>query len=222
MCDCAFCMEFSNGITDNKTEYSSFFEKSRVIAEKGTVLIMPTLGCFIKGYILLTTYDHYNSLYECPDSVISDITKVSNTISRVFLNKLDKGMVFFEHGTIKDFEHSAASINHFHLHFLPINESIWSKIRDKYQFDYYSIKSLYDVKNVVNENMINSYMLLSDIDRNIYLVDCNKSEYHSQFLRRVFYEYYYGEDTEQKWNWQKYPYYKIMRETYDMFKGITI
>ena len=220
MKNCSLCSEFMSN--NNSPNIKDYFEDSRIFAHNECLCVFPTVGCFIKGYILLATIEHYVSLYNCPDIVVSKIKNAIDIIRNNFVQKFNSGMVFFEHGTVNNYNLSPASVCHFHMHFLPINRSIWNDINKKYSFKYYRISNLSDVKDLINEHKIIAYLLFGDYDKQLYLIDCSKEDFPSQFLRKVMYEYYYGDATDDEWNWKIFPYYDIMVETMNILGGMKI
>ena len=219
MKNCLLCSEF---MSNTSTDIKDYFEDSRIFAQNECLCVFPTVGCFIKGYILLATKEHYISLYNCPDIVVSKIKDAIDIICNNFTQKLNTGMVFFEHGTVNNFNLSPASVCHFHMHFLPINRSIWNDINERHNFKYYKISDLSDVKYLIDEHEIIAYLLFGDYDKQLYLIDCSKEEFPSQFLRKVMYEYYYGDSTYDEWDWKKFPYYDMMVKTMHSLGGMEI
>lgn len=220
MCDCNLCSELKEQKTS--PEVKRFFEDSRIFAENENFCLFPTVGCFVKGYTLLATKEHYISLYNCPDDIVLDVKKTVGIISDQFKERFNSDMIFFEHGTVNDYNLSSASVCHFHMHFLPINESIWQKIKERYSFKYYEILDLTEVKSLVDKYKVDAYLLLGDIDKKIYLIDCTNEDFPSQFLRKVLYEYYYGKTEDEKWNWKRFPFYEIMEETLQAMDGMKL
>lgn len=202
-------------------EIKKYFTDSRIFAKNNELCLFPTIGCFIKGYILLSTIQHYISLYNCPDETVFKINNTIKIIRNAFKIKMGTGMVFFEHGTVDDYSLSSASVSHFHMHFLPAHETIWDQINKKFNFSYHKLDNISDVKTIVNQFGIKSYLLFGDFNGDKYLIDCTKENFPSQFLRKVTYEYYYGEG-DNKWNWREFPFYETMMETIEVFTGIEI
>lgn len=222
MSKCSLCEEFKKTHFPKLPDVKKYFEDSRIFSYNNYLCVFPTLGCFVKGYILLSTIDHYISLCNCPDDIINKIEKAVPTIRTWYEVKMNCRSVFFEHGTVNDFELSSASVCHIHMHFLPVNEPIWESINSKYNFEYYVINSLADIKKIVYKYNISSYLLFGDYDDKIYLINCPQNQYPSQFLRKVMYEYYFGASSENKWDWKINPCYDIMTATIDTMDGLKI
>lgn len=220
MNDCQLCNEFIDNVTSPNIK--DFFEDSRIFACNESLCVFPTVGCFVKGYILLATIKHYISLYNCPDDVVAEIGQTIKIIRSNIEEKFNSGMVFFEHGTVENYNLSPASVCHFHMHFMPVNESIWNDINNKYHFKYYRISDLSNVKELVNKNKIIAYLLFGDYDHQMYLIDCSEETFPSQFFRKVMYEYYYGDAPQNEWDWKQFPCYDLMAETMNMLCGMEI
>ena len=213
---CDFCEEFRFKNLKNDAP-----NKDRVIYTDGDVCLFPTVGCFVEGYLLLASVEHLVSLYDCSVEMLSKIKLLIPKLRDAYREKADTGMIFFEHGTVNDPTLSSVSVSHFHIHFLPVRDSIWKRINTKYDFKYYELSDLSELHETIKKNKIDVYLLLGDADGKIYLIDSGGKNYQSQFLRRVLFEYYYGDDAE-KWNWRKHPYYDKMLATKKMFGDIKL
>jgi hypothetical protein len=222
MISCPLCKEFKATDLSSTSTVGERYEDSRIVAFNDDLCVFPGVGCYVNGYLLLSTVEHYLSLCNCPDEIVKKIDGAIPQIRALYGERLGCGSVFFEHGTVADFEISPASINHFHMHFMPVNEPIWDKINAQYDFEYYPLRSIAEVKDVVAEKRISSYLLFGDYDGKIYMINSPPDRYHSQFLRRVMYEHYYGEREENYWNWKLYPYSESMKETFEIMKGFKL
>ena len=222
MNECSLCKELKSGDSRQFPEIKKYFEISRIFAYNDELCIFPTVGCFIRGYILLSTVEHYLSLYNCPDEIVNGIDKAVHTIKRAFEEKLQSRTVFFEHGTVNDCGLSSASVSHSHMHFLPINEPIWESVNSKYGFSYHKVDALTDLKRIISDNGITSYLLFGDYDGAIYLIDCTSKQYPSQFFRKVMYDHYFGDSPNNEWDWKLFPFYDLMADTVAALDGIKI
>ena len=220
MNNCSICSEVVSNIATMKIK--EYFKDSRIFAQNEYLCVFPTVGCFIKGYILLATKDHYLSLFNCTDKIINEVSIAIKKIELYYKKNFNKGMVYFEHGTVDDYNLSPASVCHLHIHIMPVNKTIWSYINEKYNFKYYEIVNLSEIKSIVNVYRVTSYILFGDYDGKLYLIDCSKQRFPSQFFRKVMYEFYYGSSEHYEWDWKKYPYYNLMTETLNVFNGMKI
>lgn len=219
---CVFCAELQPPETPLRTEPGDLPVYSRILAKNDALFVMPTLGCFVRGYLLLSTVDHYVSLASCPDDVVERVGGALDRLRGQFRERLGSGMLFFEHGTVSDRALSSASIFHFHLHLLPVNENLWERAGARCGFELLEIRSLGSVKPLVEERNMSAYFLLGDWDGRMYLADCSDGGFHSQFLREVLYAYYFGESEGEIWNWRKAPFFEQARQTKALFSGITL
>ena len=161
----------------------------------------------------MTTFNHYVSLYNCPEALVQQIENAVSVIRKRYTLPPYNGSVVFEHGVVDNIKLSSTSINHIHLHFLPVNESIWLKILNKYHFNYYVIHDFSEIRKTIDRNKLVAYILFYDYDNQLYLIDCSYQNYPSQLFRKVLYEYYYGESHYNEWDWKKYPFYCNMVKT---------
>ena len=159
MNSCSICDE----IQKKNNEVYLKIKKSRFIYQDEDLILYPTIGSFIEGYVLLSSKEHYYSLYDCSDRIVNKINKIIKPIRDYYENNLHSDVIFFEHGTVDDSSLSSSSITHFHIHFLPVKERLWDKINNEYHFDYYVIDSIMDIKELIKEKSIKSYLLFNEL-----------------------------------------------------------
>lgn len=219
---CVFCAELQPLGEPAQTGPEDLPVYARILAKNDGLFLMPTLGCFVKGYLLLSTVNHYVSLVACPDGIVGQVEHALERLRGHFRERMGSGMLFFEHGTVSDQTLSSASIFHFHIHLLPVNENLWERVGAQCRFRMLEIDSLARVRDIVRERGISAYFLLGDWDGRMYLADCSDTGFHSQFLREVLYGYYFGGSGSEAWNWRKAPFYEQMRQTKKLFSGVTL
>lgn len=219
--DCSFCAENNFIINGNNlfTRYlADIFDQSRFFFDNFIWNFMPTIGCFIEGYILAVNKLHYSSLYHCPLEDKGNLINEFDLIKRIYSDVFKSKFIFFEHGIVKENYQTACCVDHVHIHFIPFPKVLWDTMLSAYKFKYFPLSNLYDVDKVINDNDISSYLLFGDIDENIYLIDASKNIYPSQFFRMIVFRYYYPEK-ENGWDWRKDQYIGNMFKTYNLCKG---
>lgn len=215
MLQCAFCDEIKNGLKPQNdilsAELYSEFGKSRIIFKTDYWSIVPTVGCFVEGYVLAINKSHFLSLYECDDNSKKDFVKLICTIEKIIEKHYNRKMIFFEHGTIKR-EYSSCSMEHVHVHFMPISNSIWGDFTTMYNPNYYEIANIYQLKDIVEKKHLSSYLLFRDINGQIFVIEPDVKKFPSQFFR-FFISKFLG--MNDSWNWKKNYYIENMYNTYE-------
>lgn len=219
--NCVLCSEIRPQYGKNCQKGTCDILSSRILAKNDTLFLIPALGCFIKGYVLLSTLEHYVSLVNCPDPIVTQVDHTIRALRRAFKQRLKTSMIFFEHGTVDDSGLSAASVLHFHMHFLPAIEAFWEKAAEMHDFQLQEVDGIPCVKEFITSHKISAYFLLGDVDQKLYVVDCSRKRYPSQFLRKITYEFY-CDASDKNWDWRREPFYELMGQTKDAFLGIKL
>jgi diadenosine tetraphosphate (Ap4A) HIT family hydrolase len=141
--ECEFCDEFLGGSRNSFAARYSHDLRDRTVIETDHVKVMPSLGHFVKGYLLLVPKPHYCTLADAPREVIRQVEGIKRKlITR--LSPLYGPYVFFEHGSRTSLS-GGCGIYHAHLHALPVEaDEVLSKLRE--QFDHMPIASLFELR----------------------------------------------------------------------------
>jgi diadenosine tetraphosphate (Ap4A) HIT family hydrolase len=108
--DCAFCTEF--------TTLTQAGQGSRVIAETGGWVLLPTVGCFTPGYCLFMPIDHLDATADANPrelkAVQESLGEMRSNVTAVF-----GPTIVAEHGP-RGCELGAGCCSHAHLHLIPV------------------------------------------------------------------------------------------------------
>ncbi len=180
---CEFCEELcSNCKTITGFEESG---KGRIIASYAYWRLIPTMGCFTKGYTLVVNAMHRESLYYCSGDEIIELCSFLRLIKRKYKEAYNTGVFMFEHGTVNKNKMSPASVNHVHLHVFPKTNE-YKRIIDMLRAEgcpCYCIADLLMLEDVVNKHHIGAYILCW-LGAKYYLFDITENGFQSQYLRK--------------------------------------
>ena len=218
--DCVFC---------NLEEYRIIkynnFSFDRVIHEDKHWVVVPTLGAFLDGYILLISKKHSKSSYLCSPREISSLSgniyRMFNIYKKVYRKK---HAYIFEHGSIDDNYASACCVDHTHIHMFPSPIDIYDAVAKKFIYGYTEHKSLHALYAHIRKRNIKSYLLFGDLVYKRYiLIDASENIYPSQYLRQTVYSLFNNITSDNKWDWRHNPMientYKIKKEIELNFKS---
>lgn len=200
--DCPFCKE----INCNDQNY---LNKSRIVMETDNFVVLPTLGCFCKGYLLVLPKNHVLSMSDLSYDKLDELHKITNIISKYIWEKMNMKRNIFEHGTKNEYESTSTSIEHAHLHIVPFDGQVLRLLPKDCSFK--RIKGFNDLKFETN-----NYLYLNDINNNDYIVQAKN--YLSQFFRRIVCE---GIGMKHFWDWKEYPFVDNVETTLSIFNGIS-
>jgi ATP adenylyltransferase len=94
---CEFCDEFAGGSHNSFAATYAENLQDRTIIEAEHLKVLPSLGHFVKGYLLLVPKRHYCALADAPPEIIREVDEVKKSLIGQ-LSPLYGSYVFFEHG----------------------------------------------------------------------------------------------------------------------------
>ncbi len=197
--DCPYCIEFIYRKPKPILNTIGYPYQDRILYENEHAFVVPTIGSITPNYLLIIPKRHVIS---CKDLSTEEIESLMQCKEKIEYN-VGSGTIF-EHGSFSGQKSGGASIEHAHLHFIPV-EIDQSIIPNKPEFK--------QIKSIAELNSINSEYLLIWNKSGIYYT---KSEsVPSQFLRKVIAKYFGVPD---KWNWKEFPFVENMQHTYTSWK----
>jgi diadenosine tetraphosphate (Ap4A) HIT family hydrolase len=141
---CEFCDEFCGGSENSFFRTYADELRDRTILETPWLKVLPTLGHFVKGYLLLVPKEHFCALADTPAELIRELEEVKAALVRQ-LSPMCGPYVFFEHGA-RGPDSGGCGISHAHLHALPLTaDEVLPKLKS--QFPYLPIGSLSDLES---------------------------------------------------------------------------
>ena len=139
---CEFCDEFSGG-TRNAFGHSYGNDvPDRTVLETAHLKVLPSLGHFVKGYLLVVPKVHHMALADMPTTVLREVDAVKTMLTRRLAPRYGS-YTFFEHGT-RTLAAGGCGIYHAHLHALPLKaDAVLLKLQG--QFPFRRIESILDL-----------------------------------------------------------------------------
>ena len=166
--------------------------KSELLYENEYFFIIADIAPLAEGHYLIN-YNQHISSFSCVDKkILDELGKLKRALRQIL--KDDYGeLIFFEHGAGLD-ENGGCCINHAHLHVLPANFDILSRIREDFVFEE---KDIYDLLLLPNTR---GYLYYEDTNGKVFISE-NKDRVKipSQYFRRII----AAENKEKTvWNWR--------------------
>ncbi|AJQ29131.1 HIT family protein [Pelosinus fermentans] len=121
---CSFCMEF------NQMYKESFFYKNiaclyklqeRVLFSTKYWVVVPSVGSFVPGYLLIITKKHYFSVLDCPEDYFEELEKIISFLGSLIEKVYNKKTILFEHGAVNDRLKGGCCVDHTHIHVVPFD-----------------------------------------------------------------------------------------------------
>jgi diadenosine tetraphosphate (Ap4A) HIT family hydrolase len=200
--DCVFCTKF--GVSPN--DKVDWFDQE--LSTIGDFVVVPGLGAFFDGYVMIVPRFHYSNL-----SILSDVDTnhflqakelTKATISNIFGN-----VILFEHGGSTS-GMGGGCVEHAHLHIMSLgtqNREI--SLADDVKAAIGLTKTdtpFLDAKSLISRGK--PYLILEDIDGLSYVGDA--SNLPGQFMRRIIAKKIGIPDI---WDYSLFPNYDLIRST---------
>jgi ATP adenylyltransferase len=170
--NCPFCIkEIKNDSIENT-----------ILFEDEDFLIVPTIGSFIEGWLLIITKKHYL----CAGQIPKDIRyKLSNLIIKCshIVNKHYGNCLIFEHGPATENEEIGCSIDHCHIHILPSNVNILKNSKEIFNTKWKNSTFVEDTEKYYKNN--NSYIYINNINIKNGEKICLGDKTPKQFIRKT-------------------------------------
>ena len=198
--DCVYCRQYL-GNTALKNE--------RTIYRSKNFFVIPTLGQFITGYLLIIPFQHIMSNGELSTEQLEELTTVIEDVE--YILKLaypeSKGILVWENGSGSSGKGKAKdSLVHSHLHIAPSSLTA-ETIRDMSGFCYEEIELL-----DLPKYKANPYFLMRSQDKKHWLINNDSKTYiPRQYVRQLIAEEY--AIPGNAWNWRTHPFEEKIYET---------
>lgn len=199
--DCAYCGYIKQNFFDKK------INMSRIVYKSDNFFVIPTLGQFINGYLLIIPISHIMSNAELDSSLREEFLTVLDDITYILeLTYHTSNFLVWENGTGNSGIGKAKdSVVHAHTHIAPSKLSA-SEIEtiSKFSFD----KIPYEYLSLYGNH---SYLLIKGIGDN-WLINDNPELYiPRQYVRQLLAEEY--NISGESWNWRIYPFLNSIIQT---------
>ena len=209
ICSCIFCREFMDSTNCIYAELADSDPQGRVVYCGTKFLLLPPLGQFVDGGLLLLTRSHVKSMAHCSREDITELEDVVKDVSEVLSANYGIRPVIFEHGPGRDRDKSTCCVDHAHLNIFPVEVDLWPVLE---RFPGKRIESLSDLTELrdVAEDYI--FVQHNDGSRSVHFCEI----FPSQFIRR---EITRQMGFPERWHWRDYLGLEEMRRTYQKLFG---
>ena len=206
---CGFCAELSDTDTSNnlmKTEIAPALSiDSRIMYETENYVVIPTIGCFVKGYVLIVSKQHYDCAGKMSKSSIMELCHLTLKVIAAIKKSYGVDSIVFEHGAVSCANRFGGCINHAHIHIVPCMESVLGEL-EKRPVRLQMLSSLTDIAQKANRG--EPYLFFRDVDDKKYFVESDIMI--SQFFRQLLAKKH---GVSNKWDWRQNFFLDNMRLT---------
>lgn len=120
---CKFCnLEYNNDIINT------------VILESNNFKVIPALGQFVEGYLLILSKSHFYSIGGIPNSLAGELIAIKNEVANL-LKTHYCSPIFFEHGASSSGFKAGCCIDHAHIHAIPAKLDLLPYLLSNYNLE---------------------------------------------------------------------------------------
>ena len=206
--DCAYCQYLDGHVQQNE----------RTIYRSENFFVIPTLGQFVTGYLLIIPFQHIMSNGELSREHLEEFQIVLSDVEYIInlAYPESKGILVWENGSGTSGKGKAKdSLVHSHVHIAPSGLTA-DEIKEMagFHFDELEIMDLPNFKE-------HSYLLMRCPDKEKWLINNDPKVYiPRQYVRQLIAEEY--NIPGDAWNWRTHPFEDIMYQTVETISSALI
>ena len=181
--ECAFCGQVDGD--GSRNEILALIQEPwahrPVLAELGAAVAMPSIGALVRGHTLVCPADHHRSVLAAPQNVAADVQDLVASVRGRLEAATGLSTHVFEHGSAREGNRVACSVEHAHVHVLPCGGDVRPLIIDAARWQPAG-EDLDDLRRVVGD----AEYLLYEAPGGERLTVATTTGLPSQLLRQVF------------------------------------
>lgn len=199
---CPFCLEWLN----QNPKIKKYGLDTSVLYETYNWYVVPSIGGFLPGYLLIVNKKHYPSIALCPDNTYKELEDIIKLCRKTLFELYKIQPILYEHGSFSKISEGANSIDHVHLHIVPSSIDLLPAMPTKTEL-------ITDFKELKQRVMFdkNPYLLYENELGIKYYTKFNSRYYSSQHFRK-----YITENTKitADWNWRETEFEDLFINTF--------
>jgi inosine/xanthosine triphosphate pyrophosphatase family protein/diadenosine tetraphosphate (Ap4A) HIT family hydrolase len=206
---CPFCAELEG---DAETVFSEMMGdrlNSRVVYEDEHFVIMPPLGEFMEGGLLLLSRKHLLSFADLPVPLFEHLERLMQAIGRVLAQRYGVPPLFFEHGPAPEWSKGVCCVDHAHINIFPAAVHLHPHLSERMSF---SLTSLADLARLRRSEFGYLFIQENDGARRVY----DGHLVPTQLVRRVITS---AIGCPERWHWRDFPGDDKLLATFSALKG---
>jgi inosine/xanthosine triphosphate pyrophosphatase family protein/diadenosine tetraphosphate (Ap4A) HIT family hydrolase len=206
--DCPFCAEFEN---DSLSVFAGLMRDrlpSRVVYEDKHFIVMPPLGEFMEGGLLLLTRGHFLSLAHLPTAQFDHLERLLQAIQSALIKCWGVAPLVFEHGPAPDWSKGVCCVDHAHLNIFPAPVQIHPHLAARMNLP---LRSLSEIAKLRRAEFGYLFIQENDGARRAY----DGRDVPTQLVRRIITSEL---GLPERWHWRDYIGREELLATYNALK----
>jgi diadenosine tetraphosphate (Ap4A) HIT family hydrolase len=207
--DCPFCAELENDGQNLFAEMMGDRLACRVVYEDEHFVVMPPLGEFMEGGLLLLTREHILSLAHLKPAQFDHLERLLLAIRRVLVKHWNVAPLVFEHGPAPEWSKGVCCVDHAHLNIFPAAAHVRPNLAPRMNL---SLGPLSDLAKLRRAEFGYLFVQENDGARRAY----DGREVPTQLVRRIITAQV---GLPERWHWRDYVGRDEIVATYNALKG---
>ena len=207
--DCPFCAEFEN---DGLSIFAGLMGDRlpcRIVYEDEHFVVMPPLGEFMEGGLLLLAREHILSLAHLKPAQFDHLERLLLAIQRALVKHWGVAPLVFEHGPAPDWSKGVCCVDHAHLNIFPAAVQVHPHLAQRMNL---SLGRLSELAKLRRAEFGYLFIQENDGSRRAY----DGRDVPTQLVRRIITAQLGRPD---RWHWRDYVGRDEMLATYNALKG---
>jgi len=206
---CPFCVELEGTGQSIFSEMIRDRLASRIVYEDEDFVVMPPLGEFIEGGLLLLTRQHILSFAHLRDASFKRLERLLGVIRRELSARWGVSPLIFEHGPAPERSKGRCCVDHAHFNIFPARITVHPHLTTRMSIPLNTISEMSKLRRAEF-----GYLFVQENDGTMRAYDGQLAP--TQLVRRIVTTQL---GLPQRWHWQDYPGYDELLATYQALKG---
>jgi XTP/dITP diphosphohydrolase len=207
--DCPFCAELDGG-PNVFADLMGDRLPSRVVYEDENFVVMPPLGEFMEGGLLLLTREHVLSLAHLKPGQFDLLERLLRAIREALVKHWGVAPLVFEHGPAPDWSKGVCCVDHAHLNIFPASVELHPRLAERMNMP---LGPLADLTRLRRAEFGYLFVQENDGARRAY----DGKDVPTQLVRRIITAQL---GLPERWHWRDYLGREEMLSTYNALKGL--
>ncbi len=184
----------------------------KILHQTENFVVIPAKGHFQIGYCLVIPKSHFYSFSEFYNENKKEIDNIVQKLQDLSSDKFNMRPIIFEHGSVKRNKRAGNTIDHAHLHVVPVNTEI--SLLKQVQNDGQSVKRIEQLSSIKKSRV--PYLFIRETSGECWVAEVN-DKMPSQYLRMQLYRALKPASTDNLWDWTVEQHTTILKQTLEIW-----
>jgi ATP adenylyltransferase len=207
--DCPFCAELENNGQSLFADLMGDRLPCRIVYEDEHFVVMPPLGEFIEGGLLLLSREHILSLAHLTPAQFDHLERLLAAIQQALIRRWGGAPLVFEHGPAPDWSKGVCCVDHAHMNIFPATAQVHPHLAERMNLVVGPLSNLAKLRRAEFGYL---FVQANNGARRAY----DGKDVPTQLVRRIVTDQIGMPD---RWHWRDYLGQEELLATYNALKG---